>query len=99
MTTIQVPKVHWDAVSDSDRRKIEEGLRAVGSLHAGDTLSPDSQLHAAPSWDPGKDLCNAACDVAAGAAITWCIANTAGTATALCIAAAEAARTECKRHC
>jgi hypothetical protein len=99
MAIIQVPKDHWDAVSEADRRKIEEGLRSMGSLQAGDSLSPDPQLHVSPSWDPVKDLCNAACDVAAGAALAWCTANTAGTATALCIAAAEAAREECKRHC
>ncbi|WP_372782886.1 hypothetical protein [Phenylobacterium sp.] len=100
MVAISVPKERWDAVSEAERRRIEEGLRGVGALGKDDSLSPEAAASlAVASWDPIKDLCNAACDVAAGAALAWCTANTGGAATALCIAATEAARQECKRHC
>lgn len=98
MAKIPVPQARWDAVPEAERQKIEEGLRSVGALGADDHIAPgDPSLVAA--WDPVGDLCRIGCDVAAGAALAWCTANTGGVATALCVAAAEAAREECKRHC
>lgn len=50
-------------------------------------------------WNPLKDVCKVACDVAAGTALAWCAANTAGLGLAVCSAAAEAGREECKKRC
>ena len=93
----------WNSLSESDKAKITEGLIKIGSVRPG---SPLVDAGAAPSaanitaaWDPIGDLCRAACDVAAGAAAAWCTANTAGVATAVCFAAAAAAREECRKHC
>ena len=98
MTQIAVDQSKWDDVSSEERAKIEAGLRQAGILKADDSLVP-RPMPAAAGWDPIKDICKAACDVAAGTAIAWCTANTAGAATALCIAVAGAARDECRNRC
>ena len=99
MAKILVPQARWDAVPEAERKKIEEGLRSVGALAAADSLAPADGSVVVADWDPIGDICRVGCDVAAGAALAWCAANTGGVGTALCVAAAEAAREECKRHC
>lgn len=100
MSDIVVNQTLWDAVVPKERDLILAGLRKSGSFTDGDVIVPSvNPLAEKPNWDPIGDLCRAACDVAAGAALAWCDANTAGAGTALCIAAAEAAREECRRHC
>ena len=98
MAKIAVEQSVWDDVAPEEREKIINGLRESGLLRDGDSITPQAEI-VLTGWDPIKDLCKAACDVAAGAAVAWCTANTAGTATAFCIAAAVAARDECKRRC
>jgi hypothetical protein len=98
MADIAVSANQWNEVSADERERIVQGLRQSGILGAEDKLVPSGDIKA-QGWNPIKDICKAACDVAAGTAIAWCTANTGGAATALCVAAAEAAREECKRHC
>lgn len=100
MTEIAVSQSKWDAVESSERDRILAGLRTTGSLNDDDVIVPEAGMADTEAfWDPIGDLCKAACDVAAGAAVAWCTANTGGAATALCIAAAESARQECRRRC
>ncbi len=106
MTDIKVNKYQWDSVSEADKEKITSGLRASGALGATDRIVGDpgvpeftAETLLEPQWNPLKDLCKAACDTAAAAAVAWCTANTAGVATAACIAAAEAARQVCRDRC
>lgn len=98
MADIPVSASQWNEISEDERARIVQGLRESGILKPEDNLVPSAGIDAL-EWDPIKDICKAACDAAAGAAIAWCIANTAGAATALCIAAANSAREECKRRC
>ena len=98
MADIQVSLEKWNEVDAQERDRIVQGLRDSGILKAEDHLVPAAGIHM-EGWNPIKDLCKAACDVAAGSAIAWCTANTAGAGTALCIAAAEAAREACKSRC
>lgn len=106
MTDILVNKGQWDSLSKEDQDKIAKGLLDSGAIRdidqiIGDASIPpiDENTQLQPLWNPLKDLCKAACDVAAGAALAWCTANTAGVGLAVCIAAAEAARNECKNRC
>jgi hypothetical protein len=100
MTQISVDQGKWDAVPEEERRRIQAGLVQSGLLREGDVLAPGAALSDQDlQWDPIKDICKAACDVAAASAVAWCTANTGGAATALCIAAAESARQECRRRC
>ena len=98
MPEIQVSATHWNEVSDSDRQKIIEGFRSMGLLTNDDKLVPSDEI-SAEGWNPIKDLCKIACDAAAASAVAWCTVNTAGAATALCIAAAEALREKCRDRC
>jgi hypothetical protein len=106
MADIKVNKAQWDSVTDDDKKKIIDGLRTTGALKDGDKITgdantaaftKDTNLH--PLWNPLKDVCKAACDSAAVAAVAWCTANTAGVGLVACLAAAEAARQECHRKC
>lgn len=98
MADIPVNANQWNEVSESERASIVQGLRESGILKPDDNVVPSVGLDAL-EWDPGKDICKAVCDATAGAAVAWCIANTAGVATAACIALANSAREECKRRC
>lgn len=99
MANIPISPEQWASVSDEDRKRIEGAFRQLGLMRESDNLVRTEGAAAAVEWDPIKDLCRAACDTAAGAAVAWCTANTGGAATVLCIAAAEAARQECRRRC
>ena len=106
MAEIKINEDQWNAVSDDEKVKILDGLRSTGALSDDDVIVGDpnvSELTAdtvlEPMWNPLKDICKAVCDVAAGAALAWCTANTAGVGFAACVAAAEVARGECKRRC
>lgn len=106
MTNVTVNKQQWDSLDESERQKITKGLRESGailesdSIIGSDAIAPfDAQTQLEPMWNPLQDLCKAACDVAAGTALAWCTANTAGVGLAVCAAAAEAARQECKNRC
>ncbi|MDQ8698871.1 hypothetical protein [Hyphomicrobium sp. LHD-15] len=106
MTDIKVNKHQWDNVSEAEKEKIVSGLRATGALRATDRIIGDpgvpeftAETLLEPQWNPLKDLCKAACDTVAAAAVAWCTANTGGAATAVCIAAAEAARQACRDRC
>lgn len=111
MATISVNKDQWESLSPDERENIIRGLREAGSLGPNDTIEGSPSVSAfdesseitTQGWNPIKDIlkapCKLACDAAATAALAWCTANTAGTGLALCIAAADAARSECKRRC
>lgn len=106
MTDILVNKQQWDTLSTDEQDKIVEGLHSTGAIKSGDRIIGDptappfeEDTQFGPMWNPIKDICKAGCDTIAAAAIAWCIANTAGVALAVCLAAAEAARQECYRHC
>lgn len=98
MTQIPVDKEAWDSISDEDKKKIENAFKKLHTIAPGDSFVGGAK-QIKPEWDPIGDLCRAGCDAAAAAAIAWCVANTGGAATAVCIAAAHAARDECRRHC
>lgn len=106
MANILVNKDQWDSLTPTEQGAITKGLQVTGAIKAGDRIVGDSSAppfdentQFEPMWNPIKDLCKVTCDTAASAAVAWCIANTAGTALAVCTAAAEAARTECRRRC
>lgn len=101
MAEVKVNKGQWDALGAQEQKQIQEGLVKSGAIREGDTIVGDTSVHATqhPQWNPIQDLCKAACDVAATSGAAWCAANTAGAATALCLAAAEAARQECRNRC
>ncbi|ABM03214.1 hypothetical protein Ping_1396 [Psychromonas ingrahamii 37] len=106
MTDIKVNKEQWDAVSADEQQRITEGLIGTGVMQEGDRIigsdsEPkfDKNTLMEKGWNPLKDICKAGCDVAAGAALGWCTANTVGVGLVACIAAAEVARRECKKHC
>lgn len=103
---ILVNEAQWNATSEDQKKAILQGLISTGSLKEGDEIVPDADVEAFDpektikiQWDPIGDICRIACDTAAGAAFAWCTANTAGAGLALCMAAAEAARQECRKHC
>lgn len=106
MANILVNKQQWDALSNDEQERIAEGLRSTGALDASDSIVPDEQTapfdentKLEPLWNPLKDVCKAACDVAAVSAFGWCTANTAGAALVACLALADAARQECRNRC
>jgi len=106
MSEIKINATQWNAVSPEDQQKITEGLREAGSLRPEDVIVGDATIpeftkstQLEVMWNPLEDICKAACDVAAGTALAWCTANTAGIGLAACIAAAEVARKECKKRC
>lgn len=106
MADIKVNKDQWGALGEDEQQKITKGLKGCGVIQESDTIvgseqiSPfDKQTQLEPMWNPLQDLCKSACDVAAGGALAWCTANTVGIGLAACLAAAEAARQECKNHC
>lgn len=103
---ILVNSEQWSTISATEQARIKTGLVQAGAIKPDDEIVPDANV--APFdpngtvtllWDPIGDLCRIACDTAAGAAFAWCNANTGGAALAVCLAAAEAARQECRRHC
>ncbi|MDI6528377.1 hypothetical protein QMA71_22815 [Pseudomonas otitidis] len=72
MTEINANKDQLDSLSKEDQDKITKGLLDSGAIRdvdkiAGDTsvqpLDENTQLQ--PLWNPLKDFCKAACDVAA----------------------------------
>ena len=106
MADILVNEGQWKSLSKDEQDNITKGLRSTGAMKTGDQIvgsaaSPvfDKNTKMEPLWNPIEDLCKAACDVAAGAGAAWCTANTAGIALAACLAASEAARRECRKHC
>jgi len=100
MANIKVSQSDWNSISDAEKKAIQDGLTKAGTLRPGDTIVGDpASTTVTPQWDPVGDLCRIGCDVAAGAGAAWCTANTAGAGLAVCLAAAEAVRQECRRHC
>lgn len=106
MTDILVNKDQWDSLSSDEQDKISKGLIETGAIRdidriVGDASVPpiDESTQLDPLWNPLKDACKVVCDVAAGAALAWCTANTGGLAFAVCVAAAEAGRKACKDRC
>lgn len=80
---------------------METGALKEGDQIIGDPEVPpiDESTEFEPMWNPIKDICKALCDTVAAAAVAWCVANTGGLALPACIAVAEGARRECKKHC
>ncbi|WP_406609467.1 hypothetical protein [Agarivorans sp. JK6] len=106
MSDIKVNKGQWDSISTDEQNRITDALVDSGALKKGDKIIGsdsvpvfDENTPMELSWNPLKDLCKAACDVAAATALAWCTANTGGVALAACIAATEATRRECKNRC
>lgn len=106
MANLLVNADQWNSISIEEQQKIVTGLRTVGSLKAEDNIvgdattdpyDPDQRITL--EWNPIKDVCKIACDVAAGTAAAWCTANTVGVGFALCITAAELARNKCRDSC
>ncbi len=107
MADIKINKQQWDALSQEDQKAISEGLRSCGSLKIGDRIIGDSSIEPIDEnthfgvldWNPIKDACKALCDGAAASAAAWCTVNTGGPGLAVCLAAAAAARQECRKRC
>lgn len=106
MKKILVNERQWNSVSPEDQNAIKKGLVESGAIDANDEFVADPDApeidpkHIAdPSWNPIKDICKAGCNAAAAAAAAWCVANTSGVATAVCLAAAESARKHCCDRC
>jgi hypothetical protein len=107
MADIKVNKQQWDALSEQEQNAITDGLRSKGSLRDDDRIVGDPDVAAFDEksqlgpmwWNPIGDICRAGCDTVAAGAAAWCTANTAGAGLLVCLAAAEAARQECRSHC
>ncbi|AZY96048.1 hypothetical protein EOJ32_19855 (plasmid) [Paracoccus sp. Arc7-R13] len=106
MADILVNSEQWNSISEKEKEKITEGLRQVGALRSEDQVKGDPAVvpfdentQLAPMWNPIKDICKALCDTTAAAGAAWCTANTAGVGLAVCLAAAEVARHECRNRC
>ena len=106
MADILVNKQQWDSLSQDEQSEIVKGLRTTGAVKIGDRIVGDPNVkpfdentQLEPMWNPLKSICKAACDATAAAGVAWCTANTAGIGLAVCLAAAEAARQECRRRC
>lgn len=91
----------WDSISEEEKNSIKEGMVRSGAISDSDEIvSGEGEAVAkGPEWDPLCDICKVACDATATAAAAWCTANTAGTGLAVCLAAAESARRECRNRC
>ncbi|EGR2713363.1 TPA: hypothetical protein ACF5BZ_001351 [Vibrio parahaemolyticus] len=106
MTDIYVNKDQWEAIDDSEKKNIIDGLVGTGAMSASDVIKPDASIPPFDpektielQWDPVRDLCLIACDAAMAAAFTWCAANTAGLGLVACRAAAYALRNKCREGC
>lgn len=106
MAEIKVNKDQWEAITADEQAAIFDGLRKTGAIKIGDRIVVDpvappftENTEMEPMWNPLKDLCKAACDVAAATGAAWCTANTAGLGLVACLAASEAARQVCRDRC
>lgn len=110
MADLKVNEAQWTALTKKQQDEIFQGLLSTGALKAEDRIVADPQSAEfgegtvmEPMWNPINDLvkgpCKALCDATAAAAGAWCAANTGGVALAACMAAADAARRECRKRC
>ena len=94
-----------DSLTDSDRAKIESILKANRLLRDNQSITKSEEFRGFLGLpdikipDPRKELCKAACDVSAAAAIAACAGLSSGTAIGVCSAAAVVARDACKKGC
>ncbi len=94
-----------DSLTDSDRAKIESILKVNRLLRDNQSISKSEEFRGFVGLpditipDPRTELCKAACDVSAAAAIAACAGLSSGTAIAACSAAAVVARDACKNGC
>ena len=94
----KVNEKQWNALSADERSKIVEILKSNRLMTEGDKIvGAPGVSEEAGMWNPKKDLCKAACDVAAAAAAAACSGSTV--AIAACVAAVNAAREYCKSRC
>jgi len=106
MANIKVNQAQWSSLAADEQNAIVEVLRKAGSLKIGDRIIPDDNHPAfddknfmSLDFNPLKPICEAACDAVAATAAAACTANTSGVGLAVCLAAAEAARQECRNRC
>ena len=99
MAEIRIDPEQWNAISAAEQKKIEAAFKKIGAIEQADSLVAGDVGENIERGDLTLDLCNALCDIAATSAIAWCVNNTGEPARSICIAAAESARRECKRHC
>lgn len=98
-------KKQVDSLTDSDRAKIESILKSNRLLKDNQSITKSSELKGFLGLpdikipDIKKELCMAACDASLGAALVACGGLSAGTAIAVCSAAAVVARDACKNGC
>lgn len=106
MTDIVINKEQLDAVDSEEQQRITSALIEAGAMQQGDQIigdvsapAVDENTEIAFSFNPFKEGCKILCDGAAGTGLAWCTANTVGVGLIACVAAAEAARKECKKRC
>ena len=90
--TVSVSKADWSALSDEDRRKIQD---IIGKNFKGETVTPEESLSAKVSNNPA---CEALCNGAETAAIAACNALPFP-ANAVCVVAAKSAGDYCRSRC
>ncbi|QWG70251.1 hypothetical protein EXW32_28125 (plasmid) [Bacillus mycoides] len=108
MAKIKISEETWSQVHEDEKKKIHNILIEAGSIDKGDEIVGDTVIPAHKededimtiSWNikklhPPKDICKAACNVAAAA----CTAGTEGIGLAACLAAANAAKDLCRDRC
>ena len=107
MAEIKISEATWSQVDDKDKKLIHEILKEAGSLKKEDQIVGSAEIQAYSEdediinlrWNPVKDLCKSACNVAAATAAGVCTAETAGVALVACLAAAEEGRKLCRGRC
>jgi hypothetical protein len=98
---IKVNKDEWLALSDADKRRIEEILKGAGAMAAGDKIIGDPKVTSSTlsNLPEGDGPCQAACTAAYGRATRVCSALPHPAARAVCYAAAMAAYAVCLKNC
>jgi hypothetical protein len=98
---VKVNKQEWLALSDQDRKRIEEIPREAGAIGRDDKVvgDPGITTFTESNLIAADGPCQAACTAAYGRATRVCSALPHPGARALCYAAAMAAYAVCLRNC
>lgn len=103
MASIEINAGLWSALSDAEKSQITEHLKKHRVLRDGDSINgnpstPDLTTEfSLNDLNPGKVLCQIACDATAAAAIA--ALTLTGPALAAAVAAIEVAREACRNSC
>jgi len=95
---IKVNEAEWNALNKTEQQKIKD---IVSGHFKGANIVPDTATPASGVNTKGllTGPCKIACGIAEAAAVTVCAGLQNPIAVVACMAAAQAAGDECRRHC